>query len=291
MADIKKILLPGMSEAYDIVDAGARELIEELEAYTDYLGVTTTEITDGATTNPITIGGESVTAKKGNIVNYGSKEFIFNGTAWQEFGDLSALGALAYKDSASGSYTPAGTMTDPTVSIGGTATAAAQTVTLGGTASAAAQTASVGGSASAAGQTATVGGTASAAAQSISLTSSEVSIPNVTAVGSMPTYAVDANGVLTITDGAVPTLGTAISVHDVTAATATASAVDLSSVTVTNSASAVDLTGVTVTNSASAVDFSTMTATAADSAVSLANVTATASGTAFTGTAATITVS
>ena len=291
MADIKKILLPGMSEAYDIVDAGARELIEELEAYTDYLGVTTTEITDGATTNPITIGGESVTAKKGNIVNYGSKEFIFNGTAWQEFGDLSALGALAYKDSASGSYTPAGTMTDPTVSIGGTATAAAQTVTLGGTASAAAQSASVGGSASAAGQTATVGGTASAAAQSISLTSSEVSIPNVTAVGSMPTYAVDANGVLTITDGAVPTLGTAISVHDVTAATASASAVDLTSVTVTNAASAVDLTGVTVTNSASAVDFTTMTATAADSAVSLANVTATATGTAFNGTAATITVS
>ena len=280
-----------MSEAYDIVDAGARELIEELEAYTDYLGVTTTEITDGATTNPITIGGESVTAKKGNIVNYGSKEFIFNGTAWQEFGDLSALGALAYKDSASGSYTPAGTMTDPTVSIGGTATAAAQTVTLGGTASAAAQSASVGGSASAAGQTATVGGTASAAAQSISLTSSEVSIPNVTAVGSMPTYAVDANGVLTITDGAVPTLGTAISVHDVTAATASASAVDLTSVTVTNAASAVDLTGVTVTNSASAVDFTTMTATAADSAVSLANVTATATGTAFNGTAATITVS
>ena len=291
MADIKKILLPGMSEAYDIVDAGARELIAELEAYSDYLGVTTTALTDGSDVNPITIGGKSVTAVKGNIVNYGSKEFIFSGSIWQEFGDLSALGALAYKDSASGSYTPAGTMTDPTVSIGGTATAAAQTVTLGGTASAAAQTASVGGSASAAGQTATVGGTASAAAQSISLTSSEVSIPNVTAVGSMPTYAVDANGVLTITDGAVPTLGTAISVHDVTAATASASAVDLTSVTVTNAASAVDLTGVTVTNSASAVDFTTMTATAADSAVSLANVTATATGTAFTGTAATITVS
>ena len=70
----------------------------------DYLGVTTTALTDGATTNPITINGEQVTAKKGNIANYGSKEFIFNGTAWQEFGDLSALGALAYKDSATGSF-------------------------------------------------------------------------------------------------------------------------------------------------------------------------------------------
>ena len=291
MADIKKILLPGMSEAYDIVDAGARELIAELEAYSDYLGVTTTELSDGDDTNPITIGGKSVTAVKGNIVNYGSKEFIFSGSIWQEFGDLSALGALAYKDSASGSYTPAGTMTDPTVTIGGTATAAAQSVTLGGTASAAAQSASVGGTASAAAQTATVGGTASAAAQSISLTSSDVSIPNVTAVGSMPTYEVDANGVLTITAGATPTLGTAISVHDVTAATAQASSVDLTSVTVTNQASSVDLTSVTVTNSASSVDFSTMTATAADSSVNLSSVTATATGTAFAGTAATITVS
>lgn len=265
MADIKKIKLPGMSTPYDIVDAGARELISELQQYTDYLGVTTTALEDGDTTNPITIVGEAdpVTAVAGNIVNYGSKEFIFNGTAWAEFGDLSGLGELAFEDTAEGSYTPAGTMTDPTVSIGGTSTAAAQTATVGGTASAAAQTA-------------TVGGTAQAAAQSISLTSSEVSIPNVTAVGAMPTYSVDANGVLEITAGATPTLGTAIGVHDVTAATASASSVDLTNVTVTNAASAVDLTSVTVTNQASAVD--------------LTNVTATATGTAFSGTPATITV-
>ena len=263
MADIKKIKIPGVETAYDIVDAGARALIAELEAYTDYLGVTTTELTDGATTNPITINGESVTAVTGNIANYGSKEFIFNGTAWQEFGDLSALGDLAYADTAVGSYTPAGTMTDPTVTIGGTASAAAQSITVGGTASAAAQTI-------------TVGGTATAAAQSIELTSTEKSIPNVTAAGSMPTYSVDANGVLTVTAGAVPTLGTAISVHDVTAATASASSVNLESVTATASASSVDLTSVTATASASSVD--------------LSSVTATASGTAFTGTAATITV-
>ena len=291
MADIKKILLPGMSEAYDIVDAGARSLISQLEAYSDYLGVTTTELVDNVTTSPnVVIAGETVEAKKGNIVNYGSAEFIYTGTVWQKFGDLSALGDLAYEDTASGSYTPAGTMTDPTVTIGGTATAAAQTVTIGGTASAAAQSASVGGTASAAAQTATVGGTASAAAQSISLTSSDVSIPNVTAVGSMPTYEVDANGVLTITAGATPTLGTAISVHDVTAATAQASSVDLTSVTVTNQASSVDLTSVTVTNSASSVDLASVTATAQASDVNLSSVTATASGTAFAGTPATIVV-
>lgn len=236
MADIKKIQLPGVAEAYDIVDAGARELISELQQYTDYLGVTTTALSDGATTNPITIEGESVTAVKGNIVNYGSKEFIFNGTVWQEFGDLSGLGALAFEDTAVGSYTPAGTMTDPTVSIGGTASAAAQT--------------------------ATVGGTASAAAQTITITPTTTSVPNVTAVGSMPTYEVDANGVLSITAGATPTLGTAIDAMTGASAEAVASAVDLSSVTVTNQASTVDLTSVT----------------------------ATATGTAFSGTAATITV-
>lgn len=115
MANIKQITLP-TGTTYDIVDQGARELIEELSKYTDYLGVTSTALVDGSTTNPITINGESVTAVTGNIATYQSAEFIFNGTAWQEFGDLSGLGALAYKDSASTSYTPVGTVTQPTFS-------------------------------------------------------------------------------------------------------------------------------------------------------------------------------
>lgn len=108
MADVYEIskILVG-SQEYDIKDADARSRIAALESYTDYLGVTTTELTDGASTNPITIGGKSVTAVGGNIVNYGSKEFIFNGSIWQEFGDLSALGACAYKDSLAVSGTAA----------------------------------------------------------------------------------------------------------------------------------------------------------------------------------------
>lgn len=115
MADISKITLPSGS-TYNLKDQGARDLIDALESYSSYLGVTTTALTDGATTNPIVIGGQSITAKTGSIVNYGSKEFIFNGTSWQEFGDLSALGALAYKNSASGSFTPSGTVSQPTFS-------------------------------------------------------------------------------------------------------------------------------------------------------------------------------
>ena len=54
-------------------------------------GVTTTEITDGASTNPVTIDGESYTAKSGDMVTYNSTEFVFNGTVWQEFGAASTL--------------------------------------------------------------------------------------------------------------------------------------------------------------------------------------------------------
>ena len=112
MAEISKITLPSGS-TYDLKDAWAREAIDTLTSSTNYLGVTTTELTDGSTTNPITINGASVTAVSGSIVNYGSKEFVYNGTAWQEFGDLSTLGTLAYKDSATGSVTPSGSVSAP----------------------------------------------------------------------------------------------------------------------------------------------------------------------------------
>lgn len=102
---------------YDLKDSEARQAIAALEAYSDYLGVTTTELTDGASTNPITINGESVTAVKGNIANYGSKEFIFNGTVWQEFGDMSAIGAMGYADTGTASYTPAGSISGTDVSF------------------------------------------------------------------------------------------------------------------------------------------------------------------------------
>lgn len=99
---------------YTIKDAEAREMIQSLQEYSDYLGVTTTALVDNVTTNPVvSIGGENKTAVKGNIVNYGSKEFVYNGTVWQEFGDMSAVKALAYKDEASGQYTPAGNVTKP----------------------------------------------------------------------------------------------------------------------------------------------------------------------------------
>ena len=149
MADISQITLPS-GTTYDIKDATARSA-------KSWLGITTTALTDGATTNPITINNKSVTATSGDITSYDGQEFIFNGTAWQAFGDLSDLGTLAYEDTATGSFTPEGSVSKPGVTV----------------------------------------------------TPTTANVPNVTDVGSMPTYTVTGE-TLVISAGAVPTLGTAI---------------------------------------------------------------------------------
>ena len=52
-----------------------------------FLGTSATAITDGATTNPIIIGSTSTTVTAGNVVLYGSKEFVWNGSKWEELGN------------------------------------------------------------------------------------------------------------------------------------------------------------------------------------------------------------
>lgn len=110
---------------YTIKDAEARQMIEDLGHALYWIGVTTTELTDGATTNPITVNSESVTARLGGMASYSGSEFVWNGSAWQELGKNN-FGALAFKSSASGTYTPAGSVsitqgTDNTDSVVGVA--------------------------------------------------------------------------------------------------------------------------------------------------------------------------
>lgn len=117
MADVSALSINGTS--YTLKDATAREAIASLQGGMKYLGITTTELTNGATTNPITINDESVTVTTGNVTIYGNKEFVWDGTKWDEFGDLSTLGDLAYKNNASGTYTPTGSVsvTETTTSV------------------------------------------------------------------------------------------------------------------------------------------------------------------------------
>lgn len=98
-------------EVYALLQKKITELkavVDVLDSVQRYIGVTTTVLTDGATTNPIEINGASVTAINGDAAIYNGNDFVFNGTIWQAVPQ--AFGALAYKNSASGSYTPAGTV-------------------------------------------------------------------------------------------------------------------------------------------------------------------------------------
>lgn len=116
MADISKITLPS-GTTYDIKDAVARM---NQSGAMHYLGITTTAITDSSTTSTITIDGASITlgaSDAGAVVIYGDNEFVWNGSKWQEFGSTGSLKALAFKDSASGAYTPSGTVSAPTVNL------------------------------------------------------------------------------------------------------------------------------------------------------------------------------
>ena len=85
MANIKYLTLPS-GVTYDLVDQGARDLIDALGNAIYWVGVTTTTLTDGSTTNPITIDGETVTADIGAMAQYSGEEFVWNGTAWQSIG-------------------------------------------------------------------------------------------------------------------------------------------------------------------------------------------------------------
>ena len=113
---LDSVQLPGSETKYWVKDTEARDKIESLVNATKYIGITTTALTDGAETNPIVINGENVTAQTGDIAIYKGlttpEEFIFDGSEWQLLGGptIDNLGDLAYKDSASGSYTPQGSV-------------------------------------------------------------------------------------------------------------------------------------------------------------------------------------
>lgn len=119
MAEISKItLLNGTT--YDLKDKKARDDIAAIEAAiaggVTFMGETSTALTDGSTTKSIVINSTTVTAVKGYLVVYNSKEFVFDGDKWIEMGDLSLIGDLGWKDSASGNFTPAGSVSQPTFS-------------------------------------------------------------------------------------------------------------------------------------------------------------------------------
>ena len=131
-----------------VKDADAREdiakLYQLLQNGSKYIGKFTSAVVGGQTVTSLKDGDvvTSITTTKGTFVpgtpasgqyklNEGdfteiqgtagkpSVEFMWNGTAMDEFGSTSLLKSLAFKDSASGSYTPAGTNAPSAVSFTG----------------------------------------------------------------------------------------------------------------------------------------------------------------------------
>lgn len=148
-----QVEIDGQVVTLEVKDALAREAIAQIGDALYWMGVTSTVITDGSTTNPIVIPdkyipvadptGEdpaangwyeyddattsyvltqdttpvqgktyyttTILAKLGGMAQYSGEEFVWNGTAWQSVGKNN-FGSLAFKNSASGSYTPAGSV-------------------------------------------------------------------------------------------------------------------------------------------------------------------------------------
>lgn len=84
-----------------------------------YAGVTTTALANGSSTSPIKINEADYTPLNGDVVIYGQLEFVWSTSdkKWHEFGSTGSLKGLAFKDSASASYTPAGSVSAPTVTV------------------------------------------------------------------------------------------------------------------------------------------------------------------------------
>lgn len=113
------------STTYDIKDAQARTDISTLytliEGGVEFIGVIAPspahQIFDGDTTNPVTIkdgaSTKSVTASAGDIVFQDTNEFIWDGSAWRAFGEATGLKSFAFADTGSTSYTPAGSVSQP----------------------------------------------------------------------------------------------------------------------------------------------------------------------------------
>lgn len=83
-------------------------LVAGLNGATHIIGITSTALTDGATTSTLTAASTGSLSKttgfvNGDIVFYNKSEFVYYNSKWYLFGDLSTLGTLAKKNSASGS--------------------------------------------------------------------------------------------------------------------------------------------------------------------------------------------
>ena len=86
--------------AYKAADSGLQAQIDKIKGSVSdlanvmaFVGVTTTPITDGNTTDTIKVNNNDHTADVGDVVIYDGEEFVWDGSAWKLFGSASATTA------------------------------------------------------------------------------------------------------------------------------------------------------------------------------------------------------
>lgn len=104
----------------EVVDLTARQAATAKTSFKGILAAPTATLDDGATTNPVYVKDGSSSTKTVSViagdivVDANKKEFIFDGEKWQLMGyETQGLGELAYKNNASGTYVPAGSVSQP----------------------------------------------------------------------------------------------------------------------------------------------------------------------------------
>lgn len=87
----KEVIFNGAESKEFVVTA--KDLGIELTTPLDFVGITTTELIDGATTNPIKINDKDYTAVAGDVVirKDTDKEFLFVNGIWEELGDANTF--------------------------------------------------------------------------------------------------------------------------------------------------------------------------------------------------------
>lgn len=85
---------------------------EALTAAMKIEGETTTNVKDYPSANPVVIDGQSVTAYKGMVVFYNSKEFVWTGSSWKELGDESSFALKTTTITGTGYLTGGGSLAE-----------------------------------------------------------------------------------------------------------------------------------------------------------------------------------
>jgi len=95
-----------VADKFGLVDQEIDSLKSSVSGGVHFIGVTTSEISDDATVNPVIVDGKGHNASAGDVVLKDEKEYIWDGSKWNELGDLTRVGTLeSWRDGLDAEFT------------------------------------------------------------------------------------------------------------------------------------------------------------------------------------------